>query len=107
MPRPHREIVGTHKPRRVENRVDTLVIGYTRVQTMTKSEFISIEELSALTGFAPSTIRNAHLAKRGPLAGILCKLGNRRLGCWRADYELWRTSQRRLKDPATEQRPAA
>jgi hypothetical protein len=74
---------------------------------MTKSDFIHIRELAMLTGLAPSTIRNSHLSKRGPLAGILCKLGNKRLGCWRADFEIWKSSQRRLKDPAIEQRPAA
>jgi hypothetical protein len=74
---------------------------------MIQSDFIHLPELTALTGFAPSTIRNSHLTKRGPLAGIICKLGNKRLGCWRQDFEIWKASQRRLKDPTTEQRPAA
>jgi hypothetical protein len=74
---------------------------------MTKSDFIHIRELAMLTGLAPSTIRNSHLSKRGPLAGIICKLGNKRLGCWREDFEIWKSSQRRLKDPVTAQRSAA
>lgn len=70
-------------------------------------DFIDVDELSALTGFAPSTIRNAHAQKRGPLREILCKLGNKRLGCWRGDYLLWVSRQRRLQDSSSEQRSAA
>ena len=65
---------------------------------MQKSEFIDVNELAVLTGFAVSTIRNAHLLKRGPLSPILCKLGARRLGCWRRDFDVWVSSQRRLKE---------
>lgn len=71
-----------------------------------ESDFIPAEELSELTTFAVHTLYNQWQRKRGPLAGILCKLGNRRLGCWRADYNLWVASQRRLKDPS-EQRAVA
>jgi hypothetical protein len=70
------------------------------------SDFIHLPELSALTGFAPSTLRNSHQRKTGPLAGILCTLGNRRLGCWRADYLQFVAAHRKLK-PAPEQQTAA
>jgi predicted DNA-binding transcriptional regulator AlpA len=73
---------------------------------MNQPDFIAASELSQLTGLAINTLYTQHARKRGPLAGILCKLGNRRLGCWRADYDLWVASQRRLKSP-TEQRSAA
>lgn len=72
-----------------------------------KSDFIAADELSRMTGLAVNTIYGQFARGDGPLSEILCKLGNRRLGCWRADYELWVASQRRLKDPTTEQRPAA
>jgi predicted DNA-binding transcriptional regulator AlpA len=72
----------------------------------TDADFIPVEQLSQLTSLAVNTLYGQYQRKRGPLAGILCKLGNRRLGCWRADYDLWVASQRRLKSP-TEQRTAA
>jgi hypothetical protein len=68
-------------------------------------DFIPISELAKLTCFEPKTLYNQHSTGAGPLAAILVRLGGR-LGVWRADYELWRDAQRRLK-PASEQRPAA
>jgi len=55
----------------------------------------SDSELTQLTGYAAKTLYNSHTSGRGPLAVILCKLGGR-LGAWRADYDQWLVSQRKL-----------
>lgn len=73
---------------------------------MNQADFIPAAELSQLTGLAVNTIYRQWQRNHGPLSPILCKLGNRRLGVWRRDYEIWVSSQRRLKDPS-EQRTAA
>jgi hypothetical protein len=70
------------------------------------SDWISSDELEALTGVDRRTLYNQHSTGKGALAPILTKLGGR-LGVWRADYVLWRDAQRRLKPPESEQRPAA
>jgi predicted DNA-binding transcriptional regulator AlpA len=70
-----------------------------------QSDFIPASELAKLIGVSRKTILNSRCSGTGPLTPILTKVGGR-LGAWRADYEQWRDSQRRLK-PETEQRPAA
>jgi predicted DNA-binding transcriptional regulator AlpA len=60
-----------------------------------QSDFISATELASLTGFKLKSIHNWNSTGAGPLAPILVKLGGR-LGCWRADYDLWVQSQRKL-----------
>lgn len=67
-------------------------------------DFLPVPELAKLTGFAAKGIYNQHSSGTGPLVPILAKVGGR-LGAWRADYEIWRDSQRRLKAP-TEQSAA-
>ena len=62
------------------------------------SDFLPVLDLAKLTKAAPKSIYNQHSTGNGPLAPILVKVGGR-LGCWRADYELWRDAQRRLKSP--------
>jgi hypothetical protein len=61
-----------------------------------QSDFLPVVELAKLTPFKPKGIYNQHSSGTGPLVPILTKVGGR-LGAWRADYELWRDSQRRLK----------
>jgi hypothetical protein len=68
-------------------------------------DFLPLAILSQLTGYATSGLRNQHYSGKGPLAGILTRLGSK-VGAWRPDYEAWRDAQRRLKS-ASEQRPAA
>ena len=70
------------------------------------ADFIPVEQLSTLTTLAVNTLYGQYQTKQGALAPILCKLGTRKLGVWRRDYEVWLASQRRLKDPA-EQMSAA
>jgi hypothetical protein len=70
------------------------------------SDFIPVSELARLTCVPLKSLYNEHSSGRGALAPILTKIGGR-LGCWRADYDLWVASQRRLRSPAPEQRPAA
>jgi hypothetical protein len=75
----------------------------------TQSDFITVTELATLTGFEPKSLYNWHSAGTGPLFSILVKVGGR-LGVWRADYEIWRDSQRKLKPVrrrSSERRPAA
>ena len=62
---------------------------------MSQSDFITLAELSALTGYSKKALYNASSSGRGPMVEILSKLGGR-LGSWRADYELWRDAQRKL-----------
>ncbi len=64
---------------------------------MAQSDFIPVSELAALTGYGKKVFYHAHIYRKGPCAEILTKLGGR-LGCWRADYEAWLRSQRRLPD---------
>lgn len=64
----------------------------------TDSDFMLVRELAQRTGFRDKSIYTWHSANSGPLSGILCKVGGR-LGCWRADYDLWVASQRRLQPP--------
>jgi hypothetical protein len=63
------------------------------------SDFVPVSELSKLTGRSLKTLQNDHSAGRGPLSKILTKFGGR-LGCWRADYDAWIRSQRKLSDAA-------
>jgi hypothetical protein len=74
---------------------------------MPESDFMFAKELSQKSGLAISTLRNSYQRGDGPLSKILCKLGSRRLGCWRRDWELFVASQRRLRDPSEEPRVAA
>jgi hypothetical protein len=60
-----------------------------------ESDFMVVPALAAATSFKPKSIYNQHSSGRGPLAPILVKVGGR-LGCWRADYEAWKASQRRM-----------
>jgi len=72
------------------------------------ADFIVAAELAELTGIRLKTLYNQNSSGTGPLAGILCKLGNKKLGAWRSDYEQWRDAQLKLKPaPATEQHAAA
>ncbi len=71
-----------------------------------QSDFLPVVELSKLTPYKPKGIYNQYSSRVGPLVPILTKLGGR-LGAWRADYEQWRDSQRRLKPIAEPERPAA
>jgi len=61
-------------------------------------DFLPAIELERLTGVAVKTQYNVHYYGKGPLVEILTKCGGR-LGAWRADYEIWRDSQRRLQSP--------
>jgi len=70
------------------------------------TDFIDARELSRLTGINLKTLYNQHSAGTGPLASILTKLGNKKLGAWRLDYEQFVASQRRLKSPMEQQRSA-
>jgi hypothetical protein len=74
--------------------------------TNTQPDFIPVAQLSRLTSLAVNTLYTQYQTQRGALAPILCKVGTRRLGCWRRDYEVWLATQRRLKDP-NEQNAAA
>ena len=60
-----------------------------------KSSFMPVRELSQETNYAPKSIYNQHSRGRGALAPILVKVGGK-LGVWRADYDIWVKSQRRL-----------
>ncbi len=60
-------------------------------------DFLGVAELEGRTGYAAKTLYNSHSSGTGPLAEILTKLGGK-VGAWRADYEIWIESQRRLKD---------
>ncbi|HEY0941904.1 MAG TPA: hypothetical protein VGE08_17560 [Steroidobacter sp.] len=62
-----------------------------------QSDFIPAQELSKLTGRSLKTIYNEHSTGKGPLAPILTKFGDR-LGVWRADYEAFKASQRKLSE---------
>lgn len=62
-----------------------------------QSDFIPATELSELTGRKLKTLYNEHSTGRGPLAPILTKFGDR-LGVWRADYEQFKDSQRKLTE---------
>lgn len=66
---------------------------------MTQPDFIPAAELARLTGLKLNSIWNCHQTGKGPLAEILVTLGTRRVGAWRADYEAWVASQRRLRGP--------
>jgi predicted DNA-binding transcriptional regulator AlpA len=59
------------------------------------SDWISVEELIALTGRSRATFYQDRWRGTGPFAGILTKLGGR-LGCWRADYDALVAQQRRI-----------
>ena len=61
------------------------------------NDFIPATELAQLTGFAIKSIYHQHCTRRGALVPILSKMGSR-LGCWRADYNTWKASQRKLPD---------
>ena len=70
----------------------------------TKPDFIPAAELSLLSHRPLKTLYNDHASNSGPFKDILVKVG-RRLGVFRADYDLWLKRQLRLKyDP---QRDAA
>ncbi len=71
-----------------------------------QSDFITAAELASLTGFQLKSVYNWHSSNSGPLASILVKVGGR-LGAWRADYETWRDSQRRLQSPSAQPGQAA
>jgi predicted DNA-binding transcriptional regulator AlpA len=58
---------------------------------------MDVTSLAEETPFKRKSIYNQHSSGKGPLAPILVKLGGR-LGCWRADYEAWKASQRRFTD---------
>jgi hypothetical protein len=64
---------------------------------METSDFIGTEELSQLSTYTVNAIYAQYARKSGALFPILTKLGSR-LGCWRADYEAFKRSQRRLPD---------
>jgi predicted DNA-binding transcriptional regulator AlpA len=70
------------------------------------ADFLDATELSLLLGIPRRTLYNQKSSGSGPLAPILVKLGGR-LGCWRADYDVWVQSQRKLSVPPTEHRSAA
>lgn len=63
------------------------------------SDFIPVSELARLTGRRVTTLYNDNCKGSGPLAPIMTKFGGR-IGVWRADYEMWRDSQRKLKGAA-------
>lgn len=62
------------------------------------SDWIPSNELTELTGVPRRTLYNQHSTRTGALAPILTKFGGR-LGAWRADYEVWKDAQRKLKPP--------
>ena len=64
------------------------------------TDFIDARELARLTGLSVKGLYNQRSTGVGPLAPILTKLGNRKLGAWRLDYEAWRDAQLRLKPQA-------
>ena len=70
------------------------------VDDLSKLTVLEAAELSKLTGLAVKTIYNqrGRCKDRGALAPILTKLGGR-VGCWRADYDVFVASQRRLVSP--------
>ena len=70
-----------------------------------KSDFVGVAELAVLTGLRRSTLYDQHHTKRGALAPILVKFGNR-VGSWRLDYERFVASQLRLTPTATERASA-
>ena len=61
------------------------------------NDFIPVRELAQLTGYKLRSIYVQSSTRRGPLVPILSKMGAK-LGCWRADYDAWRTSQRKIPD---------
>lgn len=61
---------------------------------------MQVSELSQETNYAPKSIYNQHSRRKGPLAPILVKVGGK-LGAWRADYDIWVKSQRRLDSEQT------
>ena len=60
------------------------------------TDFIPVAELARLTGFELRSVYHQHSTQHGPLVPILSKLG-RKLGAWRADYEIWRDRQLKLR----------
>lgn len=66
---------------------------------MKQTDWMPCEEISRETDYTRKALYNQHYTRRGSLAGILTKVGGR-LGCWRADYEIWRDQQRKLRDAA-------
>jgi hypothetical protein len=73
---------------------------------MREPDFIPLDDLCDRTGYDRQTFYNSRNTGRGPLAGILTKLGNR-VGVWRPDYEAWLRSQRRLPDVPADKQAAA
>lgn len=65
------------------------------------ADFIPVARLAELQALDRKSIYNQHSSRRGALVPILVKVGGR-LGCWREDYECWKSQQRRLKPEAAE-----
>jgi hypothetical protein len=61
---------------------------------MSQSDFMDLAELSQCSGLSQQTLYNQR-HRGGVLAPILTKFGGR-IGAWRADWEVYKASQRRL-----------